>query len=83
MSDQKRNFISVNERLGEIVQAVENKDLPLEEVLDLYEEAVSLGMEASALLEENLSESEVENDTLLENSDNSEEAPITQEELVQ
>ena len=44
-------FAAVKTRLDEIVQAVSDENLPLDDALDLYEEAVSLGMRASELLE--------------------------------
>lgn len=47
-------FGAVNERLKEIVEAVSNEDLPLDEALDLFEEAVALGTQASNLLEEDI-----------------------------
>ena len=44
-------FEELKTRLDEIVEAVSDDSLPLDEALDLYEEAVSLGMRASDLLE--------------------------------
>lgn len=51
---EDQSFESVKERLDEIVEAVNDEDMSLEAVLDLYEEAVSLGMQASSILEENI-----------------------------
>ena len=51
----QQGFEAVQARLDEIVKAVADEDTPLDEVLDLYEEAVSLGMRASDLLEEGIS----------------------------
>ena len=48
------DFASVKLRLDEIVQAVSDDEMPLDEALDLYEEAVALGMRASDLLEEGI-----------------------------
>ena len=44
-------FEAVKTRLDEIVEAVGDENLPLDDALDLYEEAVALGMRASDLLE--------------------------------
>ena len=44
-------FEAVKERLDEIVDAVGSSDLPLDDALALYEEAVGLGLRASNLLE--------------------------------
>ena len=50
------SFEEVKRRLDEIVDAVADDDLPLDDALKLYEEAVQLGLRASSLLEENLQE---------------------------
>lgn len=47
-------FEAVKSRLDEIVDAVQADDLPLDDALALYEEAVGLGLRASDLLEENI-----------------------------
>lgn len=47
-------FGQVNDRLKEIVEQVSNEDMPLDDALDLFEEAVGLGMQASSLLEEDI-----------------------------
>jgi exodeoxyribonuclease VII small subunit len=49
-----QDFGTVQARLDEIVKAVADEDIPLDDALDLYEEAVSLGMRASDLLEEGI-----------------------------
>ena len=48
------SFEAVKSRLDEIVDAVNDDDLPLDDALALYEEAVALGLRASDLLEENI-----------------------------
>lgn len=48
---QKGEFESVKTRLEEIAQAVADESLSLDDALDLYEEAVALGLKASDLLE--------------------------------
>ena len=50
------SFESVKGRLAEIVDAVSNDDLPLDQALSLYEEAVGLGLRASDLLEQGIDE---------------------------
>lgn len=47
-------FEAVKGRLDEIVDAVNDDELPLDEALALYEEAVALGLRASDMLEENI-----------------------------
>ena len=47
-------FEAVKSRLDEIVDAVNDDALPLDDALALYEEAVALGLRASDLLEENI-----------------------------
>ncbi|NPD30841.1 exodeoxyribonuclease VII small subunit [Eggerthellaceae bacterium zg-1084] len=42
------------QRLNRIVEAVGDESLPLDEALKLYEEAVSLGLQAGDLLEDGL-----------------------------
>ena len=48
------SFEDVKGRLDQIVEAVSDDDLPLDEALSLYEEAVGLGLRASDLLEEGI-----------------------------
>ena len=54
MSDaarEREGFEPVKARLQEIAEAVGNDDMPLDEALDLFEEAVALGMRVSDLIE--------------------------------
>lgn len=52
MSDQTYNtFDEVANRLKEIADKVGDENLPLDDALNLYEEAVGLGLRASDLLE--------------------------------
>lgn len=53
-SVQHRSFSEVNDRLKEIADAVADEQMPLDDALGLFEEAVGLGMRASSLLEDNL-----------------------------
>lgn len=50
-AEQLSEFAAVKARLEEIARAVDDEDLPLDDALDLYEEAVKLGLKASSLLE--------------------------------
>ena len=50
-AEQPSEFATVKARLEEIARAVDDENLPLDEALDLYEEAVKLGLKASSLLE--------------------------------
>lgn len=47
---------AVNERLREIVDAVSDDSLSLDQALSLYEEAVGLGMTASELIETDIAQ---------------------------
>lgn len=46
------SYREVKERLDQIVDAVSADDLPLDDALALYEEAVKLGLRASDLIEQ-------------------------------
>ncbi len=49
---QAQDFASIKSKLDSIVESVSDENLSLDAALDLYEEAVSLGLQASNLLEE-------------------------------
>lgn len=59
-SKSYETFEELNTRLKEIVEAVGDESLPLDDALSLYEEAVTLGLRASDLLEENIQAREVQ-----------------------
>lgn len=59
-SSEYGTFGEVKSRLDEILDAVSDESLPLDDALTLYEEAVSLGLRASDLLEENIEAHEAE-----------------------
>ena len=44
-------FTQIRDRLDEIATQVRGADMPLDAALDLYDEAVKLGMKATELLE--------------------------------
>ena len=47
----ERSFTEIRERLEEIASRVREDDIALDKALDLYDEAVKLGMKATELLE--------------------------------
>ena len=58
--DDARSFEDIKIRLDEIVSLVSDDSLPLDEALDLYEEAVGIGLQASRIMEEGIAEKEAE-----------------------
>lgn len=58
------NYQEIKSRLDEIVDLVSDDSLPLDDALSLYEEAVSLGLQASNLLEKDLSEKETQGEVV-------------------
>ena len=50
MADETMTYADIKERIAGITAAVADEDLSLDEVLDLYEEAVDLGSKASAAI---------------------------------
>lgn len=53
-SHEDGSFEALKTRLDEIVSLVSDDDLPLEEALDLYEEAVGIGLQASQIMEKDI-----------------------------
>lgn len=53
-NDHLRDFEAIKTRLEEIVEAVSDESIPLDDALDLYEEAVELGMRVSDVLEDDI-----------------------------
>lgn len=47
----RSGFAVIRDRLDEIAAQVRSDDMPLDAALDLYDEAVKLGMKATELLE--------------------------------
>ena len=47
----RQTFTEIRDRLDEIAMQVRGDDVPLDAALDLYDEAVKLGMKATELLE--------------------------------
>ena len=52
MESKNQDFSEIKTRLDDIVEAVSNDNISLDDALSLYEEAVSLGLTASSLLEQ-------------------------------
>ena len=48
---EANEFEAVRKRLEEIAREVDDEEISLDDALDLYEEAVKLGLAASSLLE--------------------------------
>ncbi len=62
------DFPQIKARLDDIAESVNDESLSLDEVLKLYEEAVSLGLKASSLLEQEVLSSTEETSTDAESS---------------
>lgn len=73
-SDSYDTFEDVKKRLDEIVDAVGDESLSLDDALSLYEEAVGLGLRASDLLEEHIEAEQDDEDVAADGVDTSEEA---------
>lgn len=59
-SQAPQTFEDIKARLDEIVAAVSDEELPLDEALSLYEEAVGIGLTASRIVEERIAAKEAE-----------------------
>ncbi len=57
-SQAPQTFEDIKARLDEIVAAVSDEELPLDEALSLYEEAVGIGLTASRIMEEGIAAKE-------------------------
>ena len=53
-NDHLQDFEAIKMRLEESVEAVSDESIPLDDALDLYEEAVELGMRVSDVLEDDI-----------------------------
>lgn len=51
-------FGNLKQRLDDILEMVSDPDIALDDALDLYEEAVGLGLQASSILEQDMTEDE-------------------------
>lgn len=58
--EDARSFEDLKTRLDEIVVLVSDDSLPLDEALDLYEEAVGIGLSASRIMEEGIAAENVQ-----------------------
>ena len=80
MDDNKvtsQDFGAIKARLEEISQIVANDDIPLDEALDLYEEAVALGMQVSDLLEVGVLSEADSSDQVADDASVSDDAPAS------
>ena len=59
-SQAPQTFEDIKARLDEIVAAVSDEELPLDEALSLYEEAVGIGLTASRIVEGGIAAKEAE-----------------------
>lgn len=59
MEEKKETYEAIKARLDEIVDAVHDDELSLDDALVLYEEAVKLGTRTTALIEEDIRINEV------------------------
>lgn len=59
-SQAPQTFEDIKARLDEIVAAVSDEELPLDEALSLYEEAVGIGLTSSRIVEEGIAAKEAE-----------------------
>lgn len=59
-SQAPQTFEDIKARLDEIVAAVSDEELPLDEALSLYEEAVGIGLTASRIVEKGIAAKEAE-----------------------
>ncbi len=75
------SFESVQGRLDEIVAEVSNEDLSLDDALNLYEEAVGLGLRASDLLEEGIDENRIAEVLARQDALGNEQTPQTESAL--
>lgn len=77
------SYREVKERLDQIVDAVSADNLPLDDALALYEEAVKLGLRASDLIEQDTEAHDLEEEAAEEGAPGSAEGSAEQETAVQ
>lgn len=59
-NQSKESFNEVKTRLDQIIEAVSDETISLDDALGLYEEAVKLGMQATSLLEGDIDQDQVD-----------------------
>lgn len=73
VTEGSQSFGDLKSRLDEIVSLVSVSELPLDQALDLYEEAVGIGLQASRIMEEGITAQESDavsdNDEVVPDSD--------------
>lgn len=55
-SNDPQSYESIKKRLDDIVEAVGDENIPMDDALKLYEEAVRLGLQASRIMEEGIAQ---------------------------
>lgn len=55
-SNDSQSYESIKKRLDDIVEAVGDENIPMDDALKLYEEAVRLGLQASRIMEEGIAQ---------------------------
>ena len=60
VAEDSQSFGDLKSRLDEIVSLVSDSELPLDQALDLYEEAVGIGLRASRIMEEGIAAQEAD-----------------------
>lgn len=60
VAEGSQSFGDLKSRLDEIVSLVSDSELPLDQALDLYEEAVGIGLQASRIMEEGIAAQEAD-----------------------
>lgn len=79
MAEESR-YSDVNERLKEIVEEVSDETLPLDDALNLFEEAVALGVQATTLMEEDMAARDAERDAQEQAADEAYEASVADQD---
>ena len=78
--ESQTTYREVNDRLKEIADRVADESLPLDDALDLFEEAVGLGMKASDLLEQDIAQRDDENSVNEEDHSDGSDEPTSLDE---
>ena len=76
---EESRYSDVNGRLKQIIEEVSDENLPLDDALDLFEEAVRLGMEASTLMEEDMAARDAARDAEEQAADRALEAVVSED----
>lgn len=55
-TNDPQSYESIKKRLDDIVEAVGDENIPMDDALKLYEEAVRLGLQASRIMEQGIAQ---------------------------